>query len=270
MKYEEYLRNGQLSEALASLQEAVRDNPADSKLRISLFQLLAVMGQWQRAHKQLDVIHGLDDAALAMVHLYRAAIACEVFREAVFRGEREPIFLGEPENWQALMLQALKLTAQGQHAVAAQTRQQALEQAATSSGVLDGKPFSWLADADSRLGPTLELFLDGGYRWVSLLHIERLLLEEPVSLQDVVWLPAHITWRGGGESHVLIPSRYPYSATQSDPLALSRLTVWDELAEQEWQGFGQRIWVSDSDEYSLLDVREVHFDAVASEAGNAG
>ncbi|MFO1349473.1 MAG: hypothetical protein U1F68_01835 [Gammaproteobacteria bacterium] len=36
------------------MQEQVRKNPANAKYRVFLFQLLAVLGQWERALNQLN------------------------------------------------------------------------------------------------------------------------------------------------------------------------------------------------------------------------
>ncbi|MEO0992115.1 MAG: tetratricopeptide repeat protein, partial [Pseudomonadota bacterium] len=49
MRAEELLKEGDLSGALQALQDAVRKAPADAKLRIFLFQLLTVFGDWNRA-----------------------------------------------------------------------------------------------------------------------------------------------------------------------------------------------------------------------------
>ncbi len=46
MQAEESLREGRLQDALAELQAQVRKEPANAKYRIFLFQLLAVLGQW--------------------------------------------------------------------------------------------------------------------------------------------------------------------------------------------------------------------------------
>ena len=52
---EQYLREGRVDAALSSLQDAVRAKPGDAKLRVFLFQILSVAGQWQRALNQLNV-----------------------------------------------------------------------------------------------------------------------------------------------------------------------------------------------------------------------
>ena len=45
MTAEELIRGGNLEEALAGVQADVRKKPADAKLRVLLFQLLAILGQ---------------------------------------------------------------------------------------------------------------------------------------------------------------------------------------------------------------------------------
>ena len=52
---EQSLKGGDPAAALAHLQEQVRAKPADARLRIFLFQLLCVTGQWDRALNQLSV-----------------------------------------------------------------------------------------------------------------------------------------------------------------------------------------------------------------------
>jgi len=43
---EQHLKDGDPAAALAALQELVRAHPSDAKLRVFLFQLLCVLGQW--------------------------------------------------------------------------------------------------------------------------------------------------------------------------------------------------------------------------------
>lgn len=80
MRAEELLKAGDLDGALGALQDAVRSNASDPKLRIFLFQLLAVLGDWKRAITQLKVCAELDPSALSMAQTYREGIICEVYR----------------------------------------------------------------------------------------------------------------------------------------------------------------------------------------------
>ena len=87
----------------------------------------------------------------------------------MFAGARAPLFFGEPETWLALMLEALKLTAQNEYGKAEDLRTQALEQAPVISGRMNDQPFAWLMDADPRLGPMLEAIINGRYYWIPCL-----------------------------------------------------------------------------------------------------
>lgn len=259
MDHEHALQQGDLTASLAGIQDIIRAHPAEVKHRIFLFQLLAVLGSWERALKQLDVIAKLDDGALALVHTYRAVIQCERFREAVFNGDKDPVFAGQPEQWQALMLQALKVEAANKNAEAQALRQQALEQAPMLSGTINGEAFAWLADADSRMGPMLEVILDGRYLWLAWSDVAGLQIEQPEDLRDVVWIPAHLNWQAGGESYVLIPARYPFSSLQDSAIALSRKTEWEQKGAESYIGHGQRMLVTDQQDYPLLEAREIRF-----------
>src|SRR5438045_3833448 len=146
MTPEELLHQGDPEAAMVALQEQVRAKPNDVRSRVFLFQLLCVLGQWDRAKNQLKVLAELDDAQLAMVNLYGPALSCEQLREEVFAGKRTPLVLGEPLPWLALLIEALAMESRGAYPEAVQTRSVALEQAAASGGTIDGTPFEWIAD----------------------------------------------------------------------------------------------------------------------------
>jgi type VI secretion system protein ImpE len=252
----ELLAERSLKPVLTGLQDQVRREPANPKHRIFLFQLLAVMGQWERALNQLNVLEEMDASSLPMVQTYREALRCEMLRAEVFAGRRSPLIFGDPEPWVALLLEALRLTAEGHHQQAASVREQAFEAAPATPGVIDHQPFAWIADADTRLGPVLEAIVNGRYFWVPFQRIASVKLEAPADLRDLVWMPAFFTWANGGETVGLIPTRYPGSQTSEDPaLQLSHKTEWLQPADGIYIGMGQRLLASDVGEHSLLDVR---------------
>ncbi|HEX5420350.1 MAG TPA: type VI secretion system accessory protein TagJ [Gammaproteobacteria bacterium] len=270
----EHLRGGDPDAALAALQSAVRAAPAEAKHRVFLFQLLAVQGQWDRALTQLNVAGELDAGTLGMVQVYREALGSEALRAEVFAGRRSPLIFGEPEQWVALLLEALRLTASGDYAGAEGLRNQAFEQAPTVSGRINGEPFEWIADADSRLGPVVEIIVNGRYYWVPFHRIVEMRLERPADLRDLVWLPVEIKWSNGGEAVGLVPSRYPGSETAADPsLRLARRTEWTELAAGLFVGRGQRMFATDAAEYPVMEIETLSFEtpdaAVEAEDGTA-
>jgi type VI secretion system protein ImpE len=259
---EEALHAGRLDEALSQLQQQVRQQPADARLRVFLFQLLCVRGEWNRALTQLNVAGELDAAALLMVQTYREALRCEVYRAEVFAGKRTPMVLGEPDEWLAPLVQSLAVAAEGHTATALELRQRAFDAAPATPGKLNGEPFEWIADGDARLGPCLELIVSGRYYWVPTARIRSVDLEPPADLRDFVWTPAQVTWANGGEAVALIPTRYPGTEAARDPLLqLSRRTEWQEQSEQSFFGLGQRVFITDRAETALLDVRRIEIDS---------
>jgi type VI secretion system protein ImpE len=258
MLSDESLRAGEVEEALKQLQDRVRKDPSDAKLRVFLFQLLAVSGQWDRALTQLNLAGEMDAANLAMVQTYRETLQCEVLRHEVFAGKRSPLVFGEPQQWVALLIEAARLGAEGRHAQSQEVRAQAFEEAPTAAGRIDEQPFEWIADADPRLGPVLEAIVNGRYYWVPMHNVHSLEMEAPEDLRDLVWAPANFTWTNGGTTVGFIPSRYPNSHASDDGhVRLARKTEWIEQAEDLYHGLGQRMLATDVDEYPLLQVRSI-------------
>ena len=249
------LKAGQLDQSLQLLQHDVRKRPDDARLRVFLFQVLAVLGQWDRALAQLGVIAELDAGALPMVHAYREAVSCERWREQAFAGLRAPLLFGTPEPWMAQLVGALGREVAG----AAVERAAAVMQAPAITGEIDGVPFAWLADADPRLGPMIELIANGSYYWVPMQHIAAVQTEAPCDLRDQVWLPATLSLTNGGELVGFIPSRYPGTpASGSDALLLARGTDWVGQGDSQL-GLGQRMFATDTADYALLDTRAIAF-----------
>lgn len=255
---EDHLRAGRLSDALAALTAEVRKKPANGDLRVFLFQLFAVLGQWERARNQLDVLADLKPEARVMVQTYRRLITCEGQREAVFSGQQSPVVFGEPPAWMAALIQALRLGASGELAAAAELRGEAFDAAPATPGTIDEQPFAWLADSDSRLGPVLEAVVDGQYFWVPMERIRAIQIEPPSQLRDMVWLPAYLTWENAGQSVAMLPVRYPgTTACDDDQLRLARKTEWVEAEGDLITGLGQRVLATDQQDYPLLDIRHI-------------
>jgi type VI secretion system protein ImpE len=257
MNSEQLVQAGDLDAGLTELQQKVRSHPADLDLRIFLFQLLAVLGQWKRALTQLEVIHGLDNQTWPMVHAYREAINCELHREAVFQGKSKPLVLGEPQQWMALLIEAQQAHARSEWTKFLNLNALAFEQAPASVGTIDNEPFEWLADADQRFGPVMEIIFNNQYYWAPLQTIKVLRAEEPTDLRDLVWLPAEITWVNGGQNMVMIPARYPLLSGASNEHLLGRKTDWQERAENVHEGMGQRMLATNESDHPLLNVRSI-------------
>jgi type VI secretion system protein ImpE len=267
MTPEEHLKSADIAATMQELQARIRADPADARLRIFLFQLLCVTGDWKRAIAQLKLSAELDPEATMMARTYREAIICEVYREKVFAGEKEPLIFGQPQEWLALLIAAQKALARGGQAEAADLRGRAFAAAPACPGTLDGQRFDWIADADMRLGPVLEVIVNGRYFWLPFSAIGTLSMDAPADLRDAVWTAAALTLVNGGEVAVLIPTRYAGTATGGDAAAmLSRTTTWQNAGEGAFVGTGQRVLTTDRADIALMDVRSLTMDG----AGQGG
>lgn len=258
----ELLAGADTQSALATLEQQVRSKGDDARLRVFLFQLLCVTGQWQRALTQLQVCGELDAGTLAMVATYRDAVQSEAVREAVFAGHTLPHVFGRPQAWVAWLAEALQAEGRGDSASAAMLRAKALDAAPATSGSLNGRPFEWIADGDSRLGPVLEAVIDGRYGWVPFAALAKVTIQAPTDLRDMVWAVAQLEFASGGATVALLPARYAGSTDSGDgSLQLARRTDWLELAPDHWRGVGQRVLVTDAQELGLLEARSILLDA---------
>ena len=259
----EFLKANDLAGTLDALQQSVRADPSDPKLRIFLFQLLCITGDWKRAITQLKLCAELDPIAIPMAQAYREGIICEVFREKVFTGEKDPLIFGEPVEWLALLIEANRALASGNVAHAIELRAKAFNQVPDLGGEINGERFEWVADADMRMGPVLEIIVNGRYFWMPFSSILTLKLDEPEDLRDTVWTAANVTLQNGGEFVALIPTRYVGTpASKDDAAMLARSTTWADAGDDTYVGTGQRLLTTDRSDVALMDLRTLSMDPV--------
>ena len=256
--------DGNILELIDSTMARIRKEPVRVDLRVMLFQLYCITGDWQRALGQLSSAATLDQTVEEMARAYREVIRCEVYRGKVFTGSKAPLFLGEPGSWLGKLVEALRLNAAGRHHDAAALRNEALSDAPTTAGRVGDQPFEWIADMDSRLGPVLEAIVNGKYYWVPFHHLERIEIDAPVDMRDLVWAPAKLVFTTGGEQVAFLPVRYPGTELSSDDsLRQARKTDWQNIDEETFVGIGQRMFSTDSGEFALLDTRSIELNPSA-------
>jgi type VI secretion system protein ImpE len=258
MSVQEYIKAGQLDEALAVAQNDVRKAPAEAGPRVLLFQLLSILGQWERALTQLNVLKDMDANCMLLAQVFRPVLQCEALRDEVFAGRRGPLIFGEPVEWIGLLVQANQLIAQGEFPAALELRNAAFEAAEATPGTINDQPFEWIADADSRLGPLVEAIIDGKYYWVPFFRIRSIRTEPPQDLRDLVWTAAQFVWTNGGESPGFIPTRYPGTPAAADnSLKLARKTDWVTKGNAVFVGLGQRMLATEETEIALTEARKI-------------
>lgn len=264
---QQLLAGGSLNDALARVETQIKAAPGDADLRAAFVQLLCLTGNWTRVQTQLKSWAALKPQAQPTVTLLEQAIRGELQRAAVFVGQQQPRLPGEAYSWAEQLFAALQADIQGERTQADALRNAALEQAALNPGsaLLQGTEeaqlFDWLIDGDSRLGPVCELLVNGGYFWVPFSAIAEMRFQAPASVTDLVWRHTLVRLVDGTEQVCQVPVRYPFASDAPDNLRLARLTEWQPLdeAQQHYIGQGQKVWLNDSAEFSLLNLETLTF-----------
>lgn len=226
-------REGRLTAAVEALNAEVRDHPTDVQRRTFLFELLSFAGDYERAGKQLDVLARMDPEAALGIIAYKHVIESERERAEMFASGAFP----EPGDPLPRPVR----------------------------GTLNGRPFERLEDADPRIGPRLEVFIEGQYRWFALEHLASVRMEAPQRLRDLLWGRVQIT---GGEplggvelGDALVPAlTASASSDPDDEVRLGRVTRWVELPGGSEAPVGQKMLLVDDEEFPILELRELDID----------
>ena len=237
---QELYSEGRLREAIQALGDELRKNPLDARRRTFLFELLLFAGEYARAEKQLDVLSGGGAESAAGSLLYRSALHAERTRQEMFARGETP----KPQ----------------QHAAAPM--------------IVNGRRAEEITDADPRIGPNLEVFLAGSYTWIPFGFVQRLEIETPKNLRDVMWARARLEttpeFRLQELGEVLVPGISPLSWRHAEgALQLGRETAWEE--DETWGAvpFGAKLLTVDGVDVPLLQIRTMEWVWRAGETNDA-
>jgi type VI secretion system protein ImpE len=238
MNARKLFEEGRAGDAERELSVHLRNHPEDTPARTFLFELLCFSGHYERARKQLSILadSATEGTELGAILCF-SAIHAEETRHALFREGNFPREAAAP----------------------------------SPPGVLNGKPFRTIRDADPDIGERLEMFAAGSYIWIPFAHLSSVEIRAPKSLRETLWTPALVqagpSFKGKDLGEVMIPAIYPFSWKHSDERVwLGRLTSW--MADDEGREYpmGQKLLLVDGEEVPLLEVRTLEFAAGAGAA----
>jgi type VI secretion system protein ImpE len=252
-------RDMPLATRLSDTEARVRAYPAQVKHRWELFQLLCILGQWERAIQQLQVCAKQQPDQIATAHACRDLIRAERLRSKVFAGEQTPGFLFEPLPWMKGLVEALRLSGHGDLESADRVREAALDEAPAIRARFPQGEAAWIGDSDSRLGPVCEVITAREYRWPPLAAIVKWHVERPATLLELIWAPCTLTLFDGSTVRGFLPARYPVSPDDDDALRLGRRTAWREVGRTALIGMGQKTWATRAGDFSVFELASCEF-----------
>ena len=235
MTAKELYQAGKLGEAIQALNAEVRNNPTDAKRRTFLFELLCFAGEWDRAEKQVKFLQDAGQQAQLGGLLYLSAIHGERTREDTFNKREFP-----------------------------------LENAPATAITINGTRYEDVSDADPRIGPRLEMYAAGAYMWLPFKHIQKVEMQAPKRLRDLLWIAALVqtgpSFKDKELGEVLLPALNVFSGKHaSDDVRLGRMTEWAENADGVALPSGQKMLLADGEEIPFLELRTLEFDVVEEE-----
>lgn len=255
-------RAGNLADAVAAANAAVRKAPADLAPRVLLAELLLFAGNLERADVILDAGSSVDPQAAVVIAEFRQLVRAEMARRQQRRDGRLPEFLGEPTAALATILQATIALRAGDTAEAGALAAKAETLRPRVTGSIDGKAFDDFRDADDLQAGYFEvLTTTGKYFWIPTERIELINFDKPKRARDLYWRRVNMSVRSGPDGVVYLPALYgDDDPGLSDELRLGQATDWIEVSQALVRGAGQRMFLAGDDTVSAMDMTEITFD----------
>ncbi len=257
----ELFHAGQLAEAVAAANAAVRKTPTDLGARVLLAELLAFSGNAERADVILDAAADVDPTAAVAVAEFRQLLRAEVARRQLFRDGRVPEFLGEPTAAQRHALAALVALRANDAAEAARLSAEAEAARPRTAGTRDGTPFDDLRDADDLLAGSVEvLTTTGKYFWIPIERVASVSFHPAKRPRDLLWRRASMSVTDGPDGDVYIPATYaPPDGAGDASLLLGRSTDWVGPEAGPVRGLGQRTFLVGDEAATIMELKDLAF-----------
>ena len=264
MDAKELFDRSDLAAAIVALNDDIKRHPTDARLRTFLFELLCFAGEYERAHRQLEVLGHQNEKTGIGVEIYKNILRAEGARRRVFREGIKPSFLFDPPEYVDLYVEAQNQLRGERAAEAKPLYERARQIRPEARGRLKGQPFTSFRDSDDRIAGVLEAIVRESYLWIPFERIHKVVISEPKHLRDLLWVPATVEIEDGPAGELFLPVLYAGSEEESDDkVRLGRMTEWIDLGEGLAGGVGQKTFLVDDREVSILEIGELEFEIMA-------
>lgn len=259
----ELFAEGKLGDAIAALNDEVRQNPTDHDRRALLAILLCFDGNLDRADLQLNAIVKQDPEAELGIALTRQLLRAEKSRQEFHTAGRVPEFLSAADERAQLHMKASMLLRAGEAAEANERLGQAEELRPACSGTCNGQVVDDFRDGDDLIGGYLEVLTSTGkYYWIPTDRVETATFHAPERSRDLLWRRVSMKVLGGPDGDVYLPAVYaPVDAESSEAARLGRETEWVGGDDAPTRGRGLRTFLAGDEALNLHQLEEMTFAA---------
>ena len=234
------LSDDALQTATEEAKAHVKANPQDKEGRFLLIDLLVLIGDYERADRQVTLAATFSPNDAMGLSLLRNELRGMFARDAWFTSGAIPAFPGGPT---ACDQAAVRLNIADREGDGSEARR-ALDAIEELRGQ---RPMSWndravddFRDLDDRIPHALEVITTGGaYLWIDYARLASLKLEPIARPRDLAFRRAELKLVDGAVASVLIPAIYPDTRGE-DGYRLGRQTDWIEKQTGLTIGLGQR------------------------------
>lgn len=258
MNATELIKAGRLAEARESLSGQVKSAPTDLNTRFLLFQVLAYLGEWDKAERHLEISAMQAPERESLFRLYRNLVAAERSRAEVEEGRKFPDFMTAPPLFCHEFVTARSSLFSGRPAEFSR----ALESLDIPevSGIADGVSFQGFSDCDPGSFWFLEAFVHDRYLWFPFESLREITIPGPAKLLDLLWAPASLVTFDGLTTDCYLPVLYSGSSAHGrDQVRMGRVTEWKDLGDGLYRGIGQRLFQVGEEEKGILELRSISF-----------
>lgn len=257
MIVKEMLAAGQLNSALSTAELAVRKDPLNYRHRTTLFSLLCLTGELNRAEQQLRALGQEDEEAAQGAAVYQKVLQASRARDAVLRGDTAGCFLLNEPAYATAQRQVIQHIAKGDIGRAEEALHE-VAQLRPACQMQCGDLVGSIRDADDRLAPFAELFVQGEYLWLPWEQLRSLRVTRPVHLRDLIWVPV-VVELDAGPLQAFMPVLYPEASASPDELIrLGRVTSWRDNSSGLSIGDGARLLALDVSPSSAREEEAVY------------
>lgn len=256
MTAHEAFQQGDLTTALTLAADAVKAKPSNAASRIFLAELCCIVGDLERADKQLQTLITLDPESALIASNWRQLIRAAYARNAVFNDSEVPTLIGPATPAIEIALKQLVAVREGDDTAAPALLEQAQAAVLTSDLLINNQPVEVFRDLDDINAQVFEfLGTNGNYFWIDVRQIKNLEFAAPERPLDLLWRKCTIATDSGSDGVVFMPSIYPRTQDDSRQL-LGRHTDWQDCNGFEL-GLGLREFLVDDEVMSVLDLQTI-------------